>query len=184
MKILPDIIKTERLRLRRPEKRDAEEFFRYASGSRVGPMAGWQPHRTLKDTRQIIAHYSKEGNVLAITKKEDDTMIGTVGLHKDDHRPGTDTWQIGYALSPAHWHEGYAAEAALAILRYAFEENFFRIVTAYCYPENTRSRQLLEKIGFRFEGCMRKSYLLYDGTIHDLDCFSITVEEYIEKYHS
>ena len=111
-------------------------------------------------------------------------MIGTVGLHKDDHRPGTDTWQIGYALSPAHWHEGYAAEAAMAILRYAFEENFFRIVTAYCYPENTRSRQLLEKIGFRFEGCMRKSYLLYDGTIHDLDCFSLTVEEYIEKYHS
>lgn len=181
-KILPDKIDTQRLRLRRPEKRDAEDFFGYASEKTVGPMAGWQPHRSIRDTRQIIAHYVKEGNVLAITEKTEGVMIGTVGLHKDDHRPGIDVWQLGYALSPAYWHEGIASEAAMAVIRYAFEENMLRIITAYCYPENTRSRYLLERLGFRYEGCLRKSYLLYDGTIHDLNCFSMTVEEYIEKY--
>jgi RimJ/RimL family protein N-acetyltransferase len=44
-KILPDEIKTERLVLRRPEKRDTEDFFKYASKKTVGPMAGWQPHQ-------------------------------------------------------------------------------------------------------------------------------------------
>lgn len=182
-KILPDRLESERLILRRPEKGDAADFYAYAGGDRVGPMAGWQPHRSIRDTKQIIAHYVKEGNVLAITTKETGRMVGTVGLHVDDHRPGTDVWQLGYALSPAHWHEGIAGEAALTVLRYAFERKWMRIVTAYCYPENTASRKLLERLGFRHEGCLRNSYLLYDGTVHDLDCFSITVEEYSDRYY-
>ncbi len=181
-KILPDEIKTERLVLRRPEKRDTEDFYRYASKNTVGPMAGWQPHHNNRETKQIIAYYVKEGNVLAITEKDKNIMIGTVGLHKDDHRPGTGARQLGYALSPDYWKKGYATEAALAVLKYAFERNLYRLVTAYCYPENTPSKKLLEKIGFSYEGCLRKSYVLFDGTIHDLDCYSITAEEYIEKY--
>lgn len=181
-KILPDEIKTKNLVLRRPEKGDAEAFFRYASKRTVGPMAGWPPHRNIRETKQIIAYYAKEGNVLAITEPGINKMIGTVGLHKDEHRPGTEARQIGYALSPEHWHKGIATEAAMAVLKYAFEKNLFRIVTAYCYPENTASKNLLEKIGFSYEGCLRKSYVLFDGTIHDLECYSITAEEYIEKY--
>lgn len=181
-KILPEELRTQRLLLRRPEKRDAQAFYEYASGGTVGPMAGWPPHRSQKETKQIIQYYAKQGNVLAITLKEKGQMIGTVGLHKDDHRPGTDTWQLGYALSPAYWHQGITAEAAMAVIKYAFEVDLFPILTAYCYPENERSRHLLEHLGFSFEGCLRKGYLLYDGTLHDLDCFSLTFEEYVARF--
>ena len=145
-------------------------------------MAGWPPHRNLKDTRQIIAHYAKEGHVLAITEKDRGEMIGTIGFHKDERRPGMDVWQLGYALSPDYWHKGIATEAAQAVIRYGFEENLWRIITAYCYPDNHRSKQLLEHIGFQYEGCLRNSYLLYDGTIHDLDCYSMTIHEYMDRY--
>ncbi len=181
-KILPEEIQTRRLLLRRPEKGDAKAFYGYASGGSVGPMPGWQPHRSEKEPTQIIQHYAKEGNVLAITLQEQGEMIGTVGLHKDEHRPGTDTWQLGYALSPAYWHQGIAAEAAMAVMKYAFEVNLMPILTAYCYPENDRSRHLLEHLGFSHEGCLRKGYLLYDGSIHDLDCFSLTFEEYVARF--
>ena len=65
-KILPDEIKTERLVLRRPQKRDTEDFYRYASKKTVGPMAGWQPHHsnrdfpTPKSTRRFGEHPSLE----------------------------------------------------------------------------------------------------------------------------
>lgn len=182
-KILPDEIKTERLVLRRPKKRDADDFFRYASKNTVGPMAGWQPHHSNRETKQYLAYYAKEGHVLAITEKDQDIMIGSVGLHKDEHRSETGVRQLGYALSPDYWNRGYATEAALAVVKHAFEKNLYRMVTAYCYPENTPSKKLLEKIGFSYEGCLRKSFVLFDGTVHDLDCYSMTAEEYVYKYY-
>ena len=180
-RLLPDKIETERLVLRRPRKDDAAAFFAYAGGEQVGPMAGWEPHRNIRQTKNIIRYYQQEGNVLAITLKGEDVMIGTVGLHKDEHRPPSVSYQLGYALSPDYRHRGIATEAAKAVVKYAFETHLFRILTAYCYPENEPSAKLLESLGFVREGRLRNAYLLYDGTLHDLDCFSLKIEEYIAK---
>lgn len=181
-KLLPEELETERLLLCRPQKEFAQAFYEYASGPTVGPLAGWSPHRSIKESRQILQYFAKQGNVLSITLKEEGRMIGTVGLHKDEHRPGTDVWQLGYALSPAYWHRGIAVEAAAAVVQYAFEQRLMPILTAYCYPDNQPSRCLLEKLGFSYEGCLRNSYLRYDGTIHDQECFSLTFEEYVKNH--
>lgn len=45
---------TDRLTLREWRESDAEDLFAYASGNKVGPMAGWKPHESVRESLQII----------------------------------------------------------------------------------------------------------------------------------
>ena len=48
------ILETERLILRRWEESDAEDLYKYASDLAVGPIAGWPPHQSINESRNII----------------------------------------------------------------------------------------------------------------------------------
>lgn len=48
------ILETERLILRRWEESDAEDLYKYASNPAVGPIAGWPPHQSTDESRNII----------------------------------------------------------------------------------------------------------------------------------
>lgn len=85
---------------------------------------------------------------------------------------------IGYALSEAYWGKGYATEAVKKVIQYGFEELGLEIISVYHYPHNKRSQRVIEKCGFKYEGTLRKSSVLYDGSIYDDVCYSITKEEY------
>ena len=85
---------------------------------------------------------------------------------------------IGYALSKDYWGHGYMTEAAEAMLHYGFNLMNAEIVSAYCYPGNLRSKSVIKKCGFKFEGCLRLCEILYDGTMYDNECYSITADEY------
>ena len=57
-----DRIETERLILRPFTQNDAEDVFDYAKDPRVGPIAGWQPHRDVEESREIIRTvFSRDG---------------------------------------------------------------------------------------------------------------------------
>lgn len=62
-------------------------------------------------------------------------------------RPSGDT-EIGWHFHPEHWGNGYAAEAAGALLRAALADGLPRVV-AVTYPENTASQRVCERIGMR-----------------------------------
>jgi [ribosomal protein S5]-alanine N-acetyltransferase len=65
-------------------------------------------------------------------------------------------WEMGYALLPAHWGKGYAAEAALALAKYAFQSLNVHKLVAFCNVENKRSHALMERIGMKQEGRLRE----------------------------
>ena len=48
------VIHTERLALRPWREADAANLFAYASDPSVGPAAGWPPHRSIEESREII----------------------------------------------------------------------------------------------------------------------------------
>lgn len=48
------ILETERLILRRWEESDAENLYKYASNPDVGPIAGWPPHQSLDESKDVI----------------------------------------------------------------------------------------------------------------------------------
>ncbi|WP_251138555.1 GNAT family N-acetyltransferase [Exiguobacterium sp. s36] len=96
---------TDRLQLRAFQLEDAEQMFRYAQDERVGPKAGWAPHQSVEETRDVIRLFQQDQDVWAITLKETGEVIGSLGLH--DRRPDPEIQhdrqrEIGYVLSPDH----------------------------------------------------------------------------------
>jgi RimJ/RimL family protein N-acetyltransferase len=64
---------------------------------------------------------------------------------------------LGYVLARPSWGNGYATEAAGALLRYGFDELGLATISATCDPDNTASATVLEKIGMRPDGCLGHS---------------------------
>ena len=46
--------------------------------------------------------------------------------------------------------------------------------------DNLRSRRVIEKCGFEYEGTLRYAYKIYDGTIEEIRCYSMMKQEYID----
>ncbi len=169
-------LETERLILRTFTVEDAEGLYEYAKNSDVGPWAGWKPHESVEESREIIETLFLPSEAYAIIWKEDGKLIGTIALEKDRHRDAKSK-EIGYSLSKEMWGKGIMTEACKEVLRFAFEELKLDIVGICTSPENKRSQSVIKKCGFVYEGCIRKSYQKYRGGCRDSLCFSILKEE-------
>jgi len=114
-------LETERLILRPFTERDAEDLYEYAQDSRVGPAAGWPPHKSVAESREIITTVFSAEDTFAVVDKPTGKVIGSAGfVHR--HRaelPGPDD-EIGYALNPDYWGRGLIPEAVRELLWYGF----------------------------------------------------------------
>ena len=92
---------------------------------------------------------------LAVTLKPDLQLIGTCGIRlaSADAHEG----DIGYELSPKHWGQGYATEAARAIVQFGFSELRLHRIWSWCIADNVGSARVLEKLGMRLEGRLREN---------------------------
>ena len=86
---------------------------------------------------------------LAITLPQTGTVIGSCGVRKDNHL--VTTADMGYELDPAHWGQGYATEAACAMLNFGFSTLKLERIWATCVVENVASARVLEKVGLQLE---------------------------------
>lgn len=155
------MLETERLILRPFTEEDAEDLFTYASDPRVGPPAGWQPHGSVEESREIIRTVFSDPLAMAVVLKETGRVIGSAGF-VDRHRaelPGPDG-EIGYAISPDYWGRGLIPEAVEELLRFGFEELGLETIWCGYFDFNGKSRRVVEKCGFR--------YMLTDRTFVDL----------------
>ncbi len=101
-----------------------------------------------------VATYGKTNFWWAIFLKENNQFIGEAGLNLSitKYKSG----EIFYSLIPQYWENGYATEAVEAILAYAFVDLSLHRISAGVATENVRSIKLLEKVGMRREGKLRK----------------------------
>ena len=67
------------------------------------------------------------------------------------------TWELGYIFNPLFHRQGYASEAAAAVVAHGFRSLKAHRIVARCSPENPGSWKLLERIGFIREGHFHKS---------------------------
>lgn len=178
------VIETERLLLREISYLDAKDMFEYAKLPMVGPNAGWEPHRSIHDTKAVIEIFlnkKKYGQlgVFAIILKKEDKMIGTVELHS--YIRGFKA-ELGYTINPKYWGNGYAYEASKAMLHWGFMVLGLSRIECTTFVNNLQSKRVCEKLGLRFESIRKKGYMLYDGSIHDVFAYAMTDEEYYELY--
>lgn len=142
---------TARLRLRPFVDSDAADLYEYAQDPRVGPIAGWQPHKSVEESREIIRTVFSAPNVFAVVDRASGKVIGSAGF-VDCHRgelPGSDD-EIGYALNPAFWGRSLIPEAVRELVRYGFAE--LKLNTIWCnhYDGNQKSKRVIEKCGFAY----------------------------------
>ena len=148
------MLKTERLLLRRWEDSDAESLFEYAKDPDVGPIAGWPPHQSVDESRNVIRNVFQGKEAYAICLKTDEQAIGAIELKLNGHTDMTDRddeCELGYWLGKPFWGQGIMPEAVKEILRHAFEEIGMTKVWAGYYEGNSKSRRVQEKCGFRYQ---------------------------------
>ena len=177
------VLETQRLLLRPWRASDAEAMFAYAQDPEVGPNAGWKPHQSLEESRERAARWAQGEDadwLWAITVKgEEDRPVGSLGLHEHNMRstlPGSR--ELGYVLARSHWGRGFMTEAARAALDYAFAQQHLPLITVGHYPFNHRSRRVIEKLGFTYEGTLRRTAVRFDGLVLDECVFSMTAADY------
>ena len=173
-------LETDRLVLRMWNRRDAADLYEYAKNPNVGPNAGWKPHENIAESRRIISQIFREHSTWAITLRGSGKPIGSIGLEKDMFRTGIRSCELGYSLSEDYWGQGIMTEAAKRVIRYGFEQMHLQVISIRTAENNMRSRRVIEKCGFTYEGSLRKTARMYDGTYRDARFHSLLREEYEE----
>lgn len=177
-------IETARLLLRSIEKEDAAAIYEFSRNPNVGLSAGWKPHETLEETLEIMNQiFIGQEHIFGIILKDTNKLIGSIGLMPDPHRENPQAMMMGYALAEEQWGKGLMKEAATAVIEYGFKKHHFSLITCTCYPDNIRSHRVIEKCGFIHEGRLRQCEVRYDGAVMDMECFSITPEEWEKRVY-
>lgn len=175
-------IETPRLRLRPWRMEDLEDFYQYCKDPDVGPWAGWKPHENIEESREILTRWvagKEDGFELALELKETGKVIGSIGVMEDGHRPKVPGCRnLGYVLGKDYWGRGLMTEAVREVIDYAFQTMKLRLLTITHYTINSRSRRVIEKSGFRYEGTLRSATAIYNGELRDLCFYSLRAWEY------
>jgi RimJ/RimL family protein N-acetyltransferase len=152
------VVETDRLVLRRVTLADAPFILELLNDPDWLRFIGDKGVRTVEDARGYIetgplASYARHGfGLYVVARKADPAPIGLCGLVKRDVLPDVD---VGYAFLPQHRGNGYAHEAAAAVLRFARDQVGLPRIAAITNSENERSIRVLEKLGLSFERMIR-----------------------------
>lgn len=171
-------LETERLILRPWTLNDLDDFYEYAKNEKVGPNAGWPPHENKEKSLEILKSFISKDEVRAIVYKENNKVVGSIGVHEDRKRLNPNGKMIGYVLSEDYWGKGLMPEAVKEVIHFLFEEEHLDIISCYHYPFNSKSKRVIEKCGFVYEGTLRHATQHFDGQVYDDVCYSITRTEY------
>ena len=151
---------TERLNLRPLDMADAKDLFSYRSDRIINRYQGWIPS-VIEDAEQFIStRVSPAINVnrtwfqFAVVLKTSGKVIGDIGLFFFDD----DNMQVelGCTLDSRYQGYGYATEALREVIGFLFGTLYKHRLIATIDPENTKSINLFERLGFRREAHFRK----------------------------
>jgi len=152
-----EVATTARLRLRAAHVEDAPFYLALLNDPGFLVHIGDRGVRTLDDARRMlqegpVAMQAARGHSgYVVELRACGTPIGTCGLIK---RPTLEDVDLGYAFLEAHRGQGYAWEAACAVLALAPSLGLRRVV-AITTPGNAASNGLLRKLGMRLEGVVK-----------------------------
>lgn len=147
-------LESERLILREWRLDDLDDLFNYASVDGVGENAGWRHHENKQVSLEILQKFIQEKKTFAIVYKENNKVIGSLGIElygAEDRLTEFQNYQgrsIGYVLSKDYWGMGLMTEAVKIVIKYLFEILDYDFLLCGYYDFNTRSKRVIEKCGF------------------------------------
>lgn len=147
------IRETDRLTLRTITLDDAPFYLTLVNDPAFIEHIGDRGERTLEQardsmSRRAIASLAEHGYSMYLVQLRDGTPIGMCGLVR---RATLDCTDLGYAFLPGYRGQGYAVEAARAVLDHAHRDIGLTRLLAITFPGNAGSIAVLGKLGFQFE---------------------------------
>jgi RimJ/RimL family protein N-acetyltransferase len=178
-------LRTARLSLRLPRVTDARLVYHgYATDADAARWMGWRLHEDIATTDALLAdwvgNWKRGTGTLAfmIDASADGRFLGVADLTVGAHGA-----VLGFVFCRHAWGRGLATEAARRVVDLAFEHFGVWRVWATCAPQNPASRRVLEKVGMRHEGLLRRWIVspLVSPEPRDSDCLAITRDDWLVR---
>jgi len=179
-------IVTERLCLRAFTRRDVDAVFAYRGREDVARFLSDEP-MSRQTCAEIVAmrttqiHWLEEGDrlVLAVEQRSDHCMIGEVSLtlRSVPARQG----ELGYVFHPHAQGQGFATEAAQAVLLLGFAVGGLHRIYARCDARNTSSWRVMERLGMRREAHFR-DHALFKGDWDEELIYALLEGEFLGRH--
>ena len=173
------MLEGKNVNLRIMEKEDLPLFVEWLNEPEV--LGEYNPLRQVSRTEVEKRHEkdnSEQGEF--IIEKKDGSKIGFIAhFHVLHLGTGTKQLEIGYILVPSERGKGYCTEAVNAMVDYLFLSKESRRIQAQTDLRNVASQKVLEKVGFKKEGTLRKNFFRR-GEWRDTYLYSILREEWKE----
>lgn len=179
------ILKTERLILREWTEADAADCYEYAKDPQVGPIAGWPPHTSVENSREVIRNVLAVPETYAICLKPGNKPIGAVGLMLGDSsniKLNENEGEIGYWLGVPYWGQGIMPEAVAELIRHAFVDLKLRTLWCGYFDGNTKSKRCQEKCGFKFHHTNKDIHWALMNDIRTEHITRLTKEEWLDSF--
>lgn len=155
-------LSTPRLLLRVLKPHQAERLCELANGPNIAENTASIPSPyTLQTAQEFIEGMQEKFRAtgllsLGMHRRDDDGLIGVVSLRINTaHGYG----HLGGWVAASERNQGFAAEAASALMAYGFEALGLHRVGSQCFSRNKESARVMEKIGLCYEGCLRGAFL-------------------------
>ncbi|MFN3309971.1 MAG: GNAT family N-acetyltransferase, partial [Anaerolineales bacterium] len=173
---------TRRLLLRGFQLSDAPRVALLIGDFDIARMVSSIPHPYEEEmaTEWIRGHESQLNSQTAlhyaIVRQADHLLIGAIGLAFDWQNRSA---ELGYWIGKPYWNQGYATEAAQAVLKFAFGELGLNRVEAQHITKNPASGKVMQKLGMTYEGTLRQAIYLF-GNFEDAALYSILRREFTD----
>ncbi len=173
----------KRVRLRGIEPGDATAFMRFAEdeeglGDLVSPPRSAEGYRVWANER-ATAKPDSDRFQLAVEAVGTGEIVGAVGSHQADTRTGW--FEYGVTIGAEHRRKGYAAEAAVLLLRFMFDENRYHKCQVRIFAHNEASLALHRRLGFVEEGRLRE-LVYFSGRHRDVVMMGMLADEFAQLH--
>lgn len=172
-------IVTERLILRKFNIDDYSDMFTWASNPEVVKFLSYKPHESPEHTLALLkiwvkGYESKEVYNWAI--EYNGIVIGSISVVESDNK--CFNCHLGWQVDKPYWNMGIMTEAAKAVVNFLFEKVGYDRISSGCDSRNIGSGRVMEKIGMKHEGTLRRYCYQKDGTIGDKKLYAILKSEW------
>jgi ribosomal-protein-alanine N-acetyltransferase len=173
---------TKRLVLRALTLGDAADVQRLAGEREIAETTATIPHPYPDGAAEtwIGTHADRYARGVGVTfgieRLDDGALLGVIGLEINAEMQRA---ELGYWIGTPYWNKGHCTEAALAVVRLAFDVLGLRRVFAQHFGRNPASGRVMEKVGMRHEGTLRQHTVKW-GTIDDMQVYGVLRGEVAE----
>jgi ribosomal-protein-serine acetyltransferase len=177
---VPTELHTERLLVRAYRNGDGADLNAaiMCSLDHLTPWMPWVNPAQTADESEVYARrmqaqwIERKDFVFQIRRKTDNAFMGALGLH--DPEWSVPKFMLGYWVTGEAAGQGFASEAATAVLAFGFEHLKAKRIWASCDADNTRSERVMQKLGMQREAVLKRDGRKVSGALRDTVIYAIT----------